>query len=306
MGPSESRIGGRHGRVFAARLHRAVSQYVLHRPTKEQGYHRVQLGGASAQAADASFREAWRAVDAFRQLSEEEFADKPMLFQARCRFLATALDFYNKFLDQRRDDPAVQQELAETKQQVERIMGELSLLEKLGPLMLLDDSHVQDDLQLSAETRTQISAALDEELLGVEQPGNSGFTKVLTAFIDRLNPLLTAAQHTRLQQIAPQQRGPFAFKSPEVIAALSLTSDQLSDINRIIEEQRPDKLRGPGGPDFGGPGHDGPPPDFLDHGFGKKGRRNSRENGRNVGHRSSMIAALRTDQTVLAANCLRA
>ena len=74
------------------------------------------------QAADESFREAWRAVDTFTQLSEEEFKSKPQQFQVRRRFLATALEFYNNFLDQRRDDPTVSDELAATTKQVEQLM----------------------------------------------------------------------------------------------------------------------------------------------------------------------------------------
>src|SRR5204863_1313354 len=94
----------------------------------------------------------------------------------------------------------------------------------------------------------------------------------------------------RLQQIAMRQRGPFAFKSPEVIKALALTAEQRKMINTIIEEESPERRDRRGGGPRGMPGHKGefdrppgfgpeyPPPHEGEHGPpGKKG--GSREFG---------------------------
>ena len=53
-----------------------------------------------------------------------------------------------------------------------------------------------------------------------------------------------------MRQIAWQQRGPFAFKSPDIVAALKLTPEQRQRVTQIIEEERPSG-KGPGGPSRG-------------------------------------------------------
>jgi hypothetical protein len=72
---------------------------------------------------------------------------------------------------------------------------------------------------------------------------------------DKIEAVLTTEQKNRLQQIAWQQRGPFAFKNPEVAAKLELTLLQRQQIATIIEEERP---KGPVGPK--GPPRDDRPP----------------------------------------------
>ncbi|HMC10938.1 MAG TPA: serine/threonine-protein kinase, partial [Pirellulaceae bacterium] len=71
--------------------------------------------------AEENFRQARQAVDTFLELSEEELAAKPSLYQSRRKFLAAALAYYNDFLDQRRNDPAVRDELTKTSARVAQI-----------------------------------------------------------------------------------------------------------------------------------------------------------------------------------------
>jgi hypothetical protein len=83
--------------------------------------------------------------------------------------------------------------------------------------------------------------------------------EALRSIEQQIAAVLSAGQLERLRQIAWQQRGPFAFKSPEIVAALKLTAEQRQRISQIIEEERPTG-KGPGGPP---PGEHRPPDDFA-------------------------------------------
>jgi hypothetical protein len=58
--------------------------------------------------AETSFRQARRAVDFFAVLSQEELADKP---EVQRKLLQTCLDYYQDFIAQNGDDPAIQSDL---------------------------------------------------------------------------------------------------------------------------------------------------------------------------------------------------
>jgi serine/threonine protein kinase len=245
------------------------------------------------RAADESFRQARQAVDTFLGLSEEELANKPIFHQVRRKFLQAALDYYNEFLDQRRNDPAVRQELLESTQWVAEIVAELAALDRFATFMLLANRYVQEDIGLSADQREKLLGVLtlsadagqrvdrNQPPLDIEGGQLSEQVNQLT---ENVEAVLTAKQLARLSQISLQQRGPFAFKSPEIIKTLALTADQRKTINAIIEEESPERRdrRGPGprgmpgkkgefeGPPGFGPGP--PPPHEGEHGPpGKKG-----------------------------------
>ncbi|MBW8885928.1 MAG: hypothetical protein JF612_14400, partial [Planctomycetia bacterium] len=245
------------------------------------------------RAADESFRQARQAVDTFLGLSEEELASKPIFYQARRKFLQAALDYYNEFLEQRRDDPAVRDELLESTQWVAQIVEELAALDRFASFMLLANRYVQQDIGLSADQREKllnvlaISADAGQRVdrhqppLDVEEGQLSEQVNQLT---EKVEAVLTAKQFARLKQISIQQRGPFAFKSPEVINALALTADQRKTINAIVEDESPARRdrHGPGPRgmlgkkgEFDGPPGFGPgplPPHDGEHGPpGKKG-----------------------------------
>jgi eukaryotic-like serine/threonine-protein kinase len=256
------------------------------------------------QAADESFRQARQAVDTFWNLSEEELAGHRGLAQLRRRFLATALDYYNDFLEQRRNDPAVATELAQTKQRVAKIVDELAAIDQLASLLLLGDPLVQDEISLTDAQRLALTSVIDaaksdaaksdaeqQPLAASGASEKENLPQQVRELSSMVDSVLSAKQAARWHQLALQQRGPIAFKDLHVVAALALTSDQRKQINRIIEEESPDRKRraageppppppeGPGLPrEFRGPEFDGaddfgkgPPPPGNDHRPGGKG-----------------------------------
>jgi hypothetical protein len=62
--------------------------------------------------AERSFRQARQVVDRFTELGVEQQADNPELQGLRRRLLTMALEYYEDFIDQSRDDPSLQAELA--------------------------------------------------------------------------------------------------------------------------------------------------------------------------------------------------
>lgn len=75
--------------------------------------------------AEKSFRQAREAVDFLTQISEQELAGRPELQELRRKLLRAALAYYKDFIEQRGDDPSVQQELAESHMQVAGILDEI-------------------------------------------------------------------------------------------------------------------------------------------------------------------------------------
>jgi len=202
------------------------------------------------------------------------------LAQLRRRFLATALDYYNDFLEQRRNDPAVATELAQTKQRVAKIVDELAAIDRLASLLLLGDPLVQDEISLTDAQRLALTSVIDAAKSDAEQQSGSKSiesqsqnlseqVRELSAVVDAV---LSLKQAARWNQLALQQRGPFAFKDPHVIAALALISDQRKQINTIIEEESPErKRRAPGEPPPPPPEGPGPPREFRGPEFGGSG-----------------------------------
>jgi hypothetical protein len=247
-------------------------------------------------AAELSFRQARAAVDDFARLGEEELASMPSMLGLRRQMLETALAYYESFLEQRESDPSIRAELAETSARVTRMVDELSVLEAFAPLILLTDERMQEELALDDEQVTQIETIFaqltddesnENESAGTSAddagPGSPPGSDQLRSAKDQIVALLTPDQAKRLDQIALQQRGPFAFRQPAVIAALGLTGEQREQIAQVIHEERPRPPkhrgfdhgphgfgdRGPrdhGPPDHGprnhGPGDDGPPHEF--------------------------------------------
>jgi serine/threonine protein kinase len=249
---------------------------------------------AQRAAADESFRQARQAVDAFTRLAEEELADTPTMQPLRRRFLETSLEYYDNFLKQRQDDPAVTAELAATSERVARILDELAMVEKFAPLMLLSDSRVQEDLGISSTQQSQVEELLsqlmaDRKLARAserqlsQEMRQQQLASILRSYEEKIAGVVGRQPLPRLKQILWQQQGPFAFKNAEIVAALELTADQRKQVIQIIEEEAPHR-RDHGGPrpgegpppddDFGGPHHDGfdgPPPPGRKTGKSREG-----------------------------------
>ncbi len=224
-----------------------------------------------AQEAEARFRLAKRSVDEMIQVSEEELADKPNLQGLRKRLLESALVYYQEFIDQRRDDPAAQEELRETVARVERILADLGVLQGAGRLFVLTQGAVQEDLKLSDEQRKTIAGLRDQGIEAFrgfhELPADERrqrFLEMARTNDAAMRKVLSPEQAKRLQQIALQLQGTGAFRDPDVVAALKLTAEQRERI-RSIEA---DTFFGPPPPERPRPG----PPDEFRNGFQEKVR----------------------------------
>jgi serine/threonine protein kinase len=223
-----------------------------------------------ADEAEARFQLARRAVDEILRVSEEELANKPFLDGVRRRLLESTLAYYQEFIELRRDDPAAQADLSDTKKRVETILADLAVLQGAGQLFLLGNPAVLDDLGLDAERRKKLADLSnrmarqgrdkfrDFHKLSAEQRGRL-FVELARANDEGVKDILTPKQLQRLRQINLQLHGLHAFDDPEVAAALLLTAEQKSRL-RILEAEQfvcgPGD--GPGGPGRGGPGGGGP------------------------------------------------
>lgn len=227
--------------------------------------------------SERRFKQARQAVDLLIEIGEEELADKPHMNSTRKRLLEAALVYYQDFIAQSDEDPQTQQELAAVESRVKRILHELSLVYSLSQVMLIAAPDVQSDLRVSEEQRQDLTAflrdaetqrdALFAQPWTTVEERQRQFVTLAETLTERLRQILTGAQRDRLQQIALQEQGLFAFQEPDVVKALALTPEQRRQIReigfatllnrgpRVIEVRRP--LDGPPRPD-GFPPPDGP------------------------------------------------
>ncbi len=215
--------------------------------------------------AQRSFLQARQAVETFSSMSETELAYRPDLQDLRRSFLETSLAFYRDMLDDSADDPTVAQDLEATSARVEKMVEELRILDSITPLRALANERVQRELGIDEEQARVVAKAVAEfndqrrsmanQFVGGLTSDNLEMTKLVQEFRTFMTGQLSVLQMHRLRQIVRQERLPFTFNSPEVVAALELTRAQREDINRIIEETRPDWGGPPrrGGPRGGGP-----------------------------------------------------
>jgi serine/threonine protein kinase len=211
-----------------------------------RAYDRERLKADEAdeqrEKAEENFRQARRAVDRFAQIGEEELAGNPFLEEPRRRLLEVALEYYRDFIDQRRDDPSTQKELEASRARAETILGELTTLMGAGGYALLQQKSVQDELRLAPEQREALAGFEMSWRDALGESGRSGpereRRRLALARQQEIDvaKLLSPAQHQRFKQLTLQQRGPGAFRDPEVTAALKLTAEQRDRIRTISEE----------------------------------------------------------------------
>src|SRR4029077_10967008 len=129
----------------------------------------------------------------------------------------------------------VREELARSSQWAAKIADELTALERFASYLLLSNSFVQKDIAISAAQQPELNSIL-ALLEGIGKSNGAGqseqvsLTDQVRELEEGISKALTSQQIKRLGQIALQQRGPFAFKSPEVAKALKLTADQRKQI----------------------------------------------------------------------------
>ena len=197
-----------------------------------------------ANEAEAMFHQARQAVDVLVEVSEEELADNFFVQNARKRLLQTALLFYQDFIDQRRGDAASQADLAAVEQRVKGILHELEILRRDMQTGLLNNAVVIRELRLAEQQGEQVNKLLatweqqKEQLRPIlesldDDERRRRFVELAEQRESDLEMVLTYEQLKRLGQLALQAQGVWAFKEPDVVAALELTSEQRAAIRKI-------------------------------------------------------------------------
>jgi hypothetical protein len=218
-----------------------------------------------ADEAEKRLQMAQRVADDLIRLAEDEVPDDdPRLQGLRKRLLEVGLDYYQEFIEQRRDDPDAQARLENTRDRVEKIIADLAVLQGIGRLVLLKNRAVLDALEASAKQREDVKEVLRrqaEQSRTVAEEGPSlppeqwrqGFLEDAHANEAAIQSILSRKQLRRLRQIAIQVQGLDAFGEPEVLAALRLSPEQRDRLRGIKEEVMRGRWpgRGPGRPGRG-------------------------------------------------------
>jgi hypothetical protein len=200
-----------------------------------------------AEEAEQRFKLARRSADEMIQIAQEDLADHPMMFDVRRRLLEAALVYYQEFIEQRREDPGAQAELAETRDLVRKILNDLMMLQGAGRHFLLKESAVREDLALSVEQCAQLSSlfermdqhrdnVLDKLSQASPEDRRKDFLDKVRRCEDAIVAILKPTQFDRLRQIAWQCHGPKAFNDPFIESELKLTAEQKHQI-RLTESK---------------------------------------------------------------------
>jgi serine/threonine protein kinase len=222
-----------------------------------------KLAEKAVAEEEARFTLARRLADEMIQVAEEETAEgRGEQQRLRRRLLESAVAYYQEFIELRRDNPDAQADLESTRNRVQAILADLTLMRDAYRHLLLRDRAVQDDLKLSAEARTRLAAALsdiheppsgppshrDPPPFGGGDPSQKAL-RGMRVHETAITEILSPAQLARLQQIALQVRGAEALQEPEVVDALNLTHEQRTQLRAICIPRR----------------HHGPPNHDPDH-----------------------------------------
>jgi eukaryotic-like serine/threonine-protein kinase len=231
--------------VSTALVRREQAKTLAEQRKAESAYRRERQ---RAEEAEARFRLARRSVDELIRVSEEELAHRPGMQGLRKRLLASALAYYQEFIEQRKSDAAAQAELRDTTRRVETILADLAVLRAAGELYLLAQPSAHDDLRLDEGQRAKVADLSDRagrrwiEAFGDPAHRRPPVERVRLALEQaraneaEVDAILTPSQRVRLRQLALQSEGPAAFREPEVVEALGLTPGQRERIRAIEEE----------------------------------------------------------------------
>jgi serine/threonine protein kinase len=232
-----------------------------------------------ADEAEKHLQLAQDVADDLIRVAEDEVPDDPRLQGLRKRLLEIGLEYYQAFIEQRREDPSAQAKLNLTRERVEKIVADLAVLQGIGELDLLKSSAVLDDLRVTAKQRASIgelSARRDEQRETTSKTSHAltegqrrdRFLEEARSNDAAVRVILQEQQRHRLRQIALQVRGISAFQEPEVLAALRLNAEQRTRIRGIEADlfrprPPPGSPPGPKGKGDKPPPPDRPPPGFL-------------------------------------------
>jgi serine/threonine protein kinase len=224
------------------------------------------------ERAEKSFRQARQVVDLFTELSEQHLADRPELQGLRRRLLAVALEYYQDFIDQQRDDPQLRAELTASHLRMARILNEvgsrddaLAALERAGQLAhprhpgpelnrghslhrtgrevhLLSQKSVQTELKLTEQQVKDFNRLWEQRRETFRQFRDLSpdqWRAQLDQLAEQEKALLDVLQRDqsrRLRQIALQQRGPEVLLDSAVAEPLQLSADQKDQVRRIVDD----------------------------------------------------------------------
>ena len=202
--------------------------------------------------AEVSFKQARDAVDFFSHIAADEM-NAPQVADVRREMLEAALTYYQTFLEDRRDDSSIRDDLDAARRHVLEILSELSAADEFFRVRfwmrpLLSEESIQQELGLSPEQIAKVKESRMER-----RPGPPRFFEMQNMTPDErrqefaqeakalLEGLLTPPQAERLRQITRQIRGPEAFKDADVADALKLSRDQrdvIREVNSKYFQQR--------------------------------------------------------------------
>jgi serine/threonine protein kinase len=219
-----------------------------------------KLAEDAIAAEEARFALARRLADEMIQIAEEETAEgRGQEQRLRRRLLESAVAYYQEFIELRRDNRDAQADLESTRNRVQAILADLTLMRNAFRHLLLAKPAVQDELKLSADERTRLATVLAD--IRELQPGpprrdpppangddrSRQMLREMRTHETAIAGILTPAQLARLGQIALQARGAEALQEPEVVAALNLSREQRAQLRSICGPH-------PGGHRHGPPG----------------------------------------------------
>ncbi|HLJ94867.1 MAG TPA: serine/threonine-protein kinase [Gemmataceae bacterium] len=233
------------------------------------------------------FQIARHSVDELIRLAEKELADKPFVdvVGLRKQMLEAALSYYQKFIDQSRDDPyALRSDLAATQEHVQKIVEDLTALQGAFRLKLLSQEEVVKDLHLTEKQQAQLRAlaknpagrrgAFREFYKLTPEEREQRFVDLARADAAAVKEILEPEQSRRFEQIVFQLQGPQAFREAAIETKLKLTAEQKDRIRTILamtyfpmpRDLMPPEGSPPGKPPGKGMGREGPPSKQLGKG----------------------------------------
>jgi serine/threonine protein kinase len=227
------------------------------------------------EKAERSLRRAQSALDFIAQLNDEEMKDKPEFQKVRKKLIEAVLTYYQGFIEDYRDDPVAQAELAASQWRVARILEDigrvseaqdafeqLRQIEESLPdwvpstaglsgismpgsststylLAVLGNRGVQDDLKVNPEQVKKIGALGQKPKSRDPRESRSAYeeSRRSDAAVEKaLIEILQPGQVKRLQQIVWQQRGTHPLLDKQVGKSVGLSTEQQEKIRKLHNE----------------------------------------------------------------------
>jgi serine/threonine protein kinase len=190
----------------------------------------IEKSSADSASQKALSRSHFRVAAILHQMGDEQQASAE---------LAKASDILVRLL---RSDPKDEG----LRDMLEAVYQHLVLTKTHGVIQLLREERVQKEIKLSSEQKSELLPLLarHREMSPKTYSLNPQHEKLVRDFdaltmsiAGKITATLEPAQARRLDEIALQRRGSFAFKDTEVVARLHLSRAQQGRINWIIKER---------------------------------------------------------------------